>query len=182
VEAVTYAQAGLPLSEVPNIRARLLALEARAQAKLGRVQAVVRLVDAAGEAIEGADPWTAPGGHLEFTRAKLHYYATNAYADVSKHADAIKYGEHSIQLYQATPMDVRSYGDEAGCYVALAEVAVRQGAIDGASARLAPVLAHPHTAQIQPLRAMLGGLRKQLASPAVHGVDSRALVGQLDSF
>jgi len=181
-EAVTYAQAGLPLSEAPNIRARLLALEARAQAKLGRVQAVVRLVDAAGEAIEGADPWTAPGGHLEFTRAKLHYYATNAYADVSRHADAIKYGERSIQLYQATPTDVRSYGDEAGCYVALAEVAVRQGAIDGASARLAPVLAHPHTAQIQPLRAMLGGLRKQLASPAVHGVDSRALVGQLDSF
>jgi tetratricopeptide (TPR) repeat protein len=181
-EAVTYAQAGLPLSEASNVRARLLALEARAQAKLGRVQAVVGLVDAASEAIEGADRWTAPGGHLEFTRAKLHYYATNAYVDVRRYADAITYGERSIQLYQATPTDVRSYGDEAGCYVALADVSVRQGAIDGASARLAPVLAHPHTSQIQPLRAMLGGLRRQLVSTAARGKDSRALIERLESF
>jgi hypothetical protein len=181
-EAVTYAQAGLPLTDAPNIRARLLALEARAQAKLGRARNVVRLVEAASEAIEDADQWTAPGGHLEFTRAKLHYYATNAYADIAKHPDAITYGERSIQLYQATPSAVRSYGDEAGCYVALAEVSVRQGAIDGASARLAPVLAHPHTAQIQPLRTMLGGLRTNLASSKLHGADSRALVERIDTF
>ena len=182
VEAVTYAQAGLALTEAPNVRARLLALEARAQAKLGNVDDVVRLVDAASEVIERSDGWSAPGGHLEFTRAKLHYYAANAYGDTGRHQDAIAHGERSIQLYQVAPPDVRSYGDEAGCYVALAEVSVRQGAIDGASARLAPVLNHPHTGQIQLLRMMLGGLRRQLASPAMRGADSRALVDRLDSF
>jgi tetratricopeptide (TPR) repeat protein len=181
-EAVSYAQAGLMLTDSPNVRARLLALEARARAKLGAVGDVVRLVDGASEAVERADPWSASGGHLEFTRAKLLYYATNAYADIGRHEDAIVHGERSIRLYQATPTDARSYGDEAGCYVALAEVSVRHGAIDGASSRLAPVLAHPQTGQIQLLRTMLGGLRRQLANPAVLGADSRALVERLDSF
>src|SRR5260370_22552558 len=147
-EAVRYAQAGQVLTDSPNVRARLMALEARAQAKLGNVHDVVRLVDQANETVDQADSWTSPGGHLEFTRAKLHYYATNAYGDVGRHDDAIAHGERSIQLYQTTPAEVRSYGDEAGCYIALAEVSVRQGAIDGASARLVPVLDHPHTGQI----------------------------------
>ena len=143
---------------------------------------MARLVDAASEAIEHSDGWSAPGGHLDFTRAKLHYYATNAYGDVGSHAEAIAYGERSIQLYQATPTDVRSFGDEVGCYVALAEVSVHRGSIDGASARLACVLAHPQTGHIQLLRSMLGALRAQLASQTVYGVESRALAEQLGSF
>jgi hypothetical protein len=181
-EAAGYAQAGLAMTGSPNVRARLLALEARARAKLGHVGDVTRLVDAASEAIEHPDGWSWPGGHLDFTRAKLHYYATNAYGDIGGHAEAITHGERSIQLYRTTTTDVRSYGDEAGCYVALAEMSVRQGAIDGASALLAPVLAHPHAGQIQLLRTMLGGLRERLGKPAVRGADSRALVERLDSF
>lgn len=181
-EAVAYAQAGQTLTDSPNVRARLMALEARAQAKLGNVRDAVRLVDHANEAIEHTDSWASPGGHLEFTRAKLHYYAANAYGDIGRHDLAITHGERSIQLYQATSVDLRSYGDEAGCYVSLAEVSVRQGAIDGASARLAPVLSHPHTGQIQLLRTMLGGLRRQLGSPTMRGADSRELADRLDSF
>ncbi len=181
-EAVSLAQAGQTLTDSPNVRARLMALEARAQAKLGNSRDVLALVDRASGAIEHSDSWTLPGGHLEFTTAKLNYYAANALGDLGRHADAIAYGERSVQLYRATPIDLRSYGDEAGCHVALAEVSVRQGAIDGASARLAPVLSNPHTAHIQLLRSMLGGLRSQLSSPTLRGTDSTALAERIDSF
>jgi hypothetical protein len=159
-----------------------MALEARAQAKLGNARDAVRLVDGASEAIEQADESASLSGHLEFTRAKLSYYATNTFGDLGRHTDAVAHGERSLQLYRTTPADARSYGDEAGCYVALAEVSVRQGAIDGASARLAPVLSHPHTGHIQLLRSMLGGLRAQLASHSLRGADSRALTERIDSF
>lgn len=181
-EAISFAQAGQALTDSPNVSARLMALEARAQAKLGNASDVMRLVDRASEAIENTDSWASQGGHLEFTRAKLNYYATNAFADLGRHDDAVAHGDRSIQFYQATPSDLRSYGDEAGCYVALAEVDVRQGAIDGATARLAPVLSHPHTGHIQLLRTMLTGLRTQLARPALRGADSHTLAERIASF
>jgi transcriptional regulator with XRE-family HTH domain len=181
-DAVTLAQSGRGITDSPNVRARLMALEARALAKLGRSDQVSVLIREATDAIERADAWIAPGGHLEFTPAKLHYYATNALVDVECNSDAIAHGEQSIRLYRATPSHVRSYGDEAGCNVALADVFVRQGAIDRAADWLGPVLAHPHTGSVPLLRNMLGGLRRQLASPALRGAEGRDLVDRIDNF
>jgi hypothetical protein len=181
-EAVDLARAGQTLTDSSNIQARLMTLEARAQAKLGNGRELVALVDRASEFIDNADSWPAPGGHLAFTSAKLNYYAANAYADAGRHNDAIVYGERSLKLYRVTPNELRSYGDEALCHVTLAEVSVRKGAVDGAVARLAPVLAHAHTGQLQLLRSALGGLRLQLSSPRVRGAEARALAERIDSF
>jgi ATP/maltotriose-dependent transcriptional regulator MalT len=120
---------------------------------------------------------------LEFIPAKLGYYATNALADLGLHHDAIAQGERSVRLYEVTPTHIRSYGDEAGCHLALAEIALRRGAVDEAGSRIEPVLSlASQSRHFRLLSEMLGGLRLKLADPALRGAEAHSLTERIESL
>jgi hypothetical protein len=186
-DAIQFARSGHGFADSPDVQARLMALEARALAKLGNARDVPPLLSRALEVMERADASVQQGsnGWIAFTAAKLNCYVASAFADLGLHGDAITHGERSIRLAQATPHHLRAYRDEADTYVTLAEASISKGSIDGAAARLAPLFTHPQRELMgddQPTNRRFDGLRAQLRDVRRSGADARELAERIDAF
>ncbi len=152
-EAIRYARLGAGLPTTGTSSAWLPALEARAQAALGDVDAARQALtraDAARQRAE-ADELDAFGGTLTFTRPRQMYYAADTTTWLpGQAADAVNQALEAIAACESAAPEERSYATEAGSRAVLALAWVDLQEVEGAHEALAPVL------DLEPARRIRG--------------------------
>jgi hypothetical protein len=85
------------------------------------------------------------GGLCSFSRPRQLYYSAEALAwcGEDQSAEAERIALEALEAYEAAPLSVRAFGDEAGTRCALAIARIKSGALEGADAALRPVLELP---------------------------------------
>jgi transcriptional regulator with XRE-family HTH domain len=150
-------------------RVRLIAIQARAAARVGD-HATVRSTTAALQELidvpDGGDLGDL-GGLLTFPTAKRHYYLGGAFGLTGAHDLARVHAGRAVELYRIGPQEARSYGDEALARLDITTASVLDGDVGGARAALAPVLDLPAARRIRQLdNAMAATASTIAAGPA----------------
>ncbi|MGH3830948.1 MAG: hypothetical protein ACRDRS_10950 [Pseudonocardiaceae bacterium] len=166
--AVEFAQRGQPFAPTLDSRVRLASLEARAAARAGDRALALDALDRAARARDlTARPDTLEefGGLLTFPVPKQHYYAGGAYTLLGEPQRAQESALLAIGMYEAGPVEERSYGDEALARVDVTTARLALGDLDGAREALRPVLALPPERRIEQLAVGVSRVRTALALP-----------------
>lgn len=166
--AVEFAQRGQPFALTVDSWVRLAALEARAAARAGDRCLALDALDRAARAGEVAaqhDELGHFGGLLSFPVAKLHYYAGSTYALLGEPERAQENALLAVGLYEAGPVEQRSYGDEALARVDLTTARLAIDDLDGAREALRPVLDLPRERRIEQVTVGIGRVRSGLVLP-----------------
>lgn len=159
-----------------TVLVRLAAIEARAHARMGKVEAARDALDrarAARDAVDarysdGADEFDDIGGILTFTLAKQYFYSGSTYLRIGDASASEAAALAAIRAYSCGPAEQRSYGDEALAWVdvAAARAAERPHSdLDGAFEALQVVSGLPPTMRIPALVQPLSELRRSTGAP-----------------
>jgi transcriptional regulator with XRE-family HTH domain len=143
---------------------------ARAHAALGDADSARQAVNAAHEAREREhhDELLELGGEFFVSPATHHYFAGAALAEIDgAHPAAISEIERAVTLYDAGPPQGQTYhfGIKALASIDLANVRLRAGALDAATAALQPVLALPPAQRTTHISSRIKLVRAELAAP-----------------
>ena len=188
-EAREQAEQGLTrLADGPTA-ASLHLMHARTAARLGDADGARRAIGEASQARErgGADEVAARlGGAFRTTRATQHLYAGSGLAEIDGGlGEAARELDEAARLYAAGPEPGEQYWFAGPVLtdVDRAALRLRQGALDGATAVLKPVLALPPGQRIKPVTIKLGEVRRELAQPIYQrSVQASALDEEIEQF
>jgi transcriptional regulator with XRE-family HTH domain len=187
-EAVRLATQGQAFIQPAGARARLMAIEARARARVGDAAGAVRaleqgLRDSENEARGGSDDVESFGGILTFPEAKLRYYGGSTLSLAGEHERAEAMALEAIGMYEASPPAERSYGDEALARVDVVTSRLVRGDFDGCQNMIRPVLALPASQRIEQLTIGLGQVAAQLGGDRFAGARAaQELIGEIQAF
>jgi hypothetical protein len=147
----------------------LAAIEARAQASLGRrreATAALNRVERAGPS--GSNDLDAIGGILTFPEPKRMFYTASALRRLG-HLGAAESGAlAAITEYERGPAEQRSYGDEALAWLEVAIARAGRGELDGAATAIELVQRTPSERHLAPLLRPLRELARSVSSARVH--------------
>lgn len=161
---------------------------AQAAAQLGDADAARRAVMAAHDAVEQEpnDDVLKLGGEFALSRASHHYFSGAALVTLDgAEREAAAEIERAVEMYAAGPRPGEQYSFEAKARAStdLATVHLRTGALDAASAALAPVLALPPTQRVTSVLTRLRIVRTELSVPLFHGsAQAQGLDEQIEEF
>ncbi len=105
------------------------------------------------------------GGLLSFPVAKQHFYAGSTYALLGEAPHAQQDALLAIGMYETSPVEQRSYGDEALARVDVTIARLALGDLDGAREALRPVLDLRPERRIEQITVGIGRVRWALAVP-----------------
>lgn len=172
VESARLAHDGLGYRDSDAVVLLLALLEARAWARLGRVDdadcAMGHWQDQRECSLEDDI-----GGVLGVSEAQQHYLAGSTWLWLRKPTQALANSQHSITLFESTPVEERFYGAEMLARVDaakahLVDVDLRPGRpedLEAASAALEPVLALEPDQRLETFVQSLKQVRNNLALP-----------------
>jgi tetratricopeptide (TPR) repeat protein len=185
-KAVELAGTGAQFAASAESKRRLLAISARAAARMGnhdRALTALSALDKAIDASDDTDDVVRFGGLLSFPAAKQAYYVGSTYSLLGDHEQAERHATTAIAAYEAGPPAARSYGDEGLARLDVVSARLARGNLEGASEALAPVLALPPERRIQQFSTALGRTRQLLRQPnLVKAPQAVALIQGLDHF
>jgi hypothetical protein len=162
---------------------------ARAAARLGELDTARQAVELAHVARDSdyRDDLIEIGGN-QFAQhlAMMHTLAGGALVEAGAYErDAIEELEHAISLYDEPPGpgEQHPFDGKANASSHIAVVRLRSGALDGAAAVLAPVMALPPAQRVTSVTARLARVREELAAPVFRGSPlARQLGDQIEEF
>jgi hypothetical protein len=147
----------------------LAAIEARAQASLGRrreATAALNRVDRAGPS--GSNDLDAIGGILTFPEPKRLFYTASALRRLGDLGLAESGALAAITEYERGPAEQRSYGDEALAWLEVAIARAGRGELEGAATAIERVQQTPSERHLAPLLRPLRELARSVSSARVH--------------
>uniref|UniRef100_UPI003F493F89 helix-turn-helix domain-containing protein n=1 Tax=Amycolatopsis sp. CA-096443 TaxID=3239919 RepID=UPI003F493F89 len=188
--AVDEARRGLACPAGVQTRRRLLAVAARAAARVGDAETareMLRLIESGREpGMPRADAVVDVGGLLSFPSAKLQYYIGGAYQLIGEHDLAVRHSGLAVDAYVRGPDHDRSYGDLALARLVSADARLQLGDAAGAGADVAAALARPDGTplpegqRITQFGSALADLHRRALQLQRRGVpDAAAVAGQL---
>jgi hypothetical protein len=151
----------------------LAAIEARAQASLGRrreATAALNRVERAGPS--GSNDLDAIGGILTFPEAKRMFYTASALRRLGHLGSAESGALAAITEYERGPAEQRSYGDEALAWLEVAIARAGRGELDGAATAIERVQHMPSERHLAPLLRPLRELARSVSSARVHSANA----------
>jgi hypothetical protein len=151
----------------------LAAIEARAQASLGRrreATAALNRVERAGPS--GSNDLDAIGGILTFPEPKRMFYTASALRRLGHLGSAETGALAAITEYERGPAEQRSYGDEALAWLEVAIARAGRGELDGAATAIERVEHMPTERHLAPLLRPLRELARSVSSARVHSANA----------
>ncbi|MGQ0838117.1 helix-turn-helix transcriptional regulator [Actinokineospora sp.] len=164
--AIELTEQGAQFNASRESRLRLVAIEARAAARLGertRALDALRRLQIIQQAPTDRDDVTDLGGLLSFPEAKQAYYMGSTYGLLNEHGLAEEHAQAAVTSYETGSPAERSYGDETLARLDIVNARIARGDLNGAAEAVAPVLTLPVDQRIRQLDTAIGRTRGVLA-------------------
>jgi hypothetical protein len=147
----------------------LAAIEARAQASLGRRREAMAALNRVERAAPiGSNDLDAIGGILTFPEPKRQFYTASALRRLGHLGPAERAALAAIREYERGPAEQRSYGDEALAWLEVAISRAGRGELDGAAVAIELVQDMPSERHLAPFLRPLRELARSVSSARVH--------------
>jgi hypothetical protein len=155
------AEDGLRFAASDSVRVLLASLGARAWARLGDADEARASLRRAEEEHERAGT-DEVGGLLGFSEAQLSYLAGTTHLYLREPGEALRAADRAVWLFQVGDQAERFYGAEMLALIDAATAHLQQAELEGATARLAPVLALPGEQRLETFTQRLAEMRDVL--------------------
>ncbi|MFF5264647.1 hypothetical protein ACFY4C_37465 [Actinomadura viridis] len=165
VESARLAADGLTYPRQDAAGVLLTLLEARANARIGRVgdaDSALAHWREEREQIPGPDQI---GGVLGVSEAQQHYLAGSAYLELRQPVDALAATTRAIKSFEATQTEQRFYGAEILARIDAVRAHLQGGELDGAAQEIPAVLAVDPDQRLDTFVQALDQVRRCLAHP-----------------
>lgn len=183
VQSAQLAEHGLAYSPTDSAAVMLALLQARAQARLGRVDAAQHSLDrwrTEREHVPGPDQ---VGGVLGTSIAQQHYLAGSTHLYLRQPAQALSEAHQAVACFEATAEEARFYGPEMLTRTDAAHAYLQQGELHGALTAIAPVLAVEPEQRLRTMVQAVAQIQTALAGPTFRGsADAQNLQDQIAEY
>ncbi|WP_190819577.1 hypothetical protein [Saccharopolyspora pogona] len=138
---------------------------------------------------QGEDSWSriqhdeldGLGGLATFTKLRGDYYAADALVELpDQRALAVEYAERASAGYANTATPDWAFGDAAGSNAALARARIADGAVDGATEAIGPVLELPVDQRINGIIKCVSAVHRELRT--TDASEANNLRAQIEAF
>jgi hypothetical protein len=160
-DSARLAEDGLRFAASDSVRVLLASLGARAWARLGDADEARASLRRAEEEHERAGT-DEVGGLLGFSEAQLSYLAGTTHLYLREPGEALRAADRAVWLFQVGDQAERFYGAEMLALIDAATAHLQQAELEGATARLAPVLALPGEQRLETFTQRLAEMRDVL--------------------
>jgi hypothetical protein len=173
-------RAGLELardSRAGTMPVWLAAIEARAQASLGRRREAMAALNRVERAAPiGTNDLDAIGGILTFPEPKRQFYTASALRRLGHLGPAERAALAAIREYESGPAEQRSYGDEALAWLEVAISRAGRGELDGAAVAIERVQHMPSDRHLAPFLRPLRELARSVSSARVQSAAAATII------
>ncbi|RAY12945.1 hypothetical protein DPM19_23345 [Actinomadura craniellae] len=169
VESARLAADGLTYRSSDSSQVLLALLQARTNARLGRVaeaETALGLWRDAREQVPGPDE---VGGVLGLTQAQQHYLAGSTHLELRQPAEALAETTRALELFEGTPVEERFYGAEVLARIDGVQAHLQGGELDGAADAMEPVFTVDPDQRLDTFVQSMKQVRLRLAHPQYRG-------------